>query len=803
MDSFWQDTRYALRKLRKNPGFTTVAVLTLTLGIGANTAIFSVVNGVLLRPLPYKNSRQLVRIWATNPKMGGPRMAVSWPNFRDWKESNHVFEKMTLLRRWGFTWTDGKEAIKLTAILVPPGFFTSFLGVQPALGRDFEAGEDEPGRDQVAILSHALWRGRFAGDPSALGKTIRLDKKSYTIIGVMGPDFRWQHDPSIWTPLSLTSFSYLDQRGARNFEALARLQLGISVEQAQVEMDILVAQLQQEYRNANSGWTVRVVGMQEDLIGGYRTGLLLLGAVGLVLLIACVNVANLLLAQAGERQREMAIRVAVGATRIRLGQQLLTESLLLSCVGGFFGVVLAHWGIQAFLALSPGDIPRLGEVRLSGEILVFTLCVSAATGFLFGLVPVLTVGRLDLQTALKEGTRNLTAGRGRGRLRGALVIVEMALAIILLTGAGLLVNSFVRLVNVHPGFNTENLLIFSIGLPTDKYASRQERNYAFQTMIQNIESIEGVAAVEMVNTLPLSGFNASASFIPVAGGPGIAKDTIHVDTRVISPGYFSAIGIPFLEGRSFVEGDTRSSTPVIIVNEALARHFWPGQSAVGEKAARGPAGKPWEIVGVVRNIKHKGLDSLDRFEVYRAFGQNPSSRMTFVVRTTDEPEKLAAAVRGQVRSFDRDLPIEYQATMEELLWKSVARPRFNMSLLGVFASLAVLLSAVGLYGVISYSVSQRTHEIGVRMALGAQPRDIFKLVVGQGMLLTLIGVSVGLAASFALTRLLKSLLFGVAPTDAVTFVGVAVLLTGVALLACYIPARRATKVDPMVALRTE
>jgi putative ABC transport system permease protein len=810
MATLWQDLRYGARMLLRNPGFALVAVVTLALGIGANTAIFSVVNAVLLRPLPYGDPEQLVRIGGANLRIGKEMGSFSPQDFYDWKERNTVFESIAAYDGWSPSLTGVGDPEKIEAGRVSASFF-SILRAQPARGRAFLPGEDERGNHLVVVLSHRLWQRRFGSDPAIIGKQITLSAVSYTVIGVMPATFETPRltgamlvEPELWAPFAPDLNDWT--RDSRAVDAgLARLKPGVTLEQAAAEMKAIAGQLEQQYPETNAGAGVSLASLHESLVGKTRAALLLfLAAVGFVLLIACANVANLLLARAASRQKEIAIRTALGANRPRIIRQLLTESILLAALGGALGLLLALWATDLLVAGAADVIPRLGEIKMDGLALGFIALVSLVTGIAFGLAPALQASKPDLNEMLKEGGRMSGAGVGNRRARNLLVIAEVAVSLVLLVGAGLLIKSFLRLQEVKPGFNPEHVLAMEMFLPGAKYPEEYQHVAFFEQVLTRARALPGVEAAGVVSVLPISENYDRFGFTVENEPPTPTGEGPSADRYMVSPGYLQALGIPLLRGRQFNEQDDRDAPPVVIVNETFARNYWPSGDAVGRRVRTGDEKNPWrEVVGVVADVKQYGLDTPSTLQLYLPHQQSPSQQMVLVVRTKGDPEGQIASVRNEVWAVDKDQPVYNIRTMEQLLSKSVAQRRFNMLLLGIFAAVAMALAAIGLYGVMAYSVTQRTHEIGIRMALGAQAQDVLKMVVGQGMLLALIGVGIGLVAALALTRLISSLLYGVSATDPMTFVGVSLLLSLVALMACYIPARRATRVDPMVALRYE
>jgi putative ABC transport system permease protein len=808
--TLWQDLHYGLRMLLRNPAFAFVAVMTLALGIGANTAIFSVVNAVILRPLPYESPEQLVRVGGANLRTGRGMGSFSPQDFYDWRERNTVFEQIAAYDGWSPGLTGTGEPERIEAARVSASFF-SILRAKPQLGRAFLPGEDQPGNNMVVVLGHSLWQRRFGADPSVINSQITLNGASYTIVGVMPASFETPRftrsilaEPELWAPFAPNLNDWT--RGGRAVDAaVARLKPGVTLEQAEAELKAIARQLEQQYPNTNAGQSISVASLHESLVGKSRTALLvLLVAVGFVLLIACANVANLLLARAAARQKEIAIRTALGAGRLRIIRQLLTESVLLATLGGALGLLSALWTTDLLIAGATDALPRLNGTAVDAHVLGFTLLVSLLTGIAFGSAPALQASRPDLNEMLKEGGR--TSALGGARVRGLLIVAEVAVSLVLLIGAGLLIRSFLRLQEVTPGFNPEHVLALEMFLPGIKYPEDYQHIAFYEDVLKRTRALPGVEAAGVVSVLPVSdnydriGFSVEGEPPPP---PGEGPDA---DRYMISSGYFQALAIPLQSGRQFNEQDgAADAQPVVIINETLARRYWQTSAlALGKRVRVGDEGRPWRtVVGIVGDVKQYGLDTPSTMQVYLPHQQSPSQQMTLVVRAGGDPASQTAAVRNEIWAVDKDQPVYNIRTMEQVLAKSIAGRRFNMLLLGIFASVALLLAAVGIYGVISYSVTQRTHEIGIRMALGAQGRDVLRMVVGQGMILALIGVAIGVIASFALTRVMSSLLFGVSATDPLTFGGIALLLTVVAFLACFIPARKAAKVDPMVALRYE
>jgi putative ABC transport system permease protein len=808
MDTLWQDVRFGLRALRKNPGFTAVAVLTLALGIGANTAIFSVVNGVLLRPLPFHQPERLVWFWENQP--GLSEAPFSAPDFLDYQAQNRSFEQMAAFRSLGFNLTGRGDPERLRANVVSANFF-SLLGVTPMLGRALLPEDGLAGARRVAVLSYSLWQRRFGGEASVLGKTVTLNEEPVTVVGVMAADFVPSQDVEFWlnpkriVPEVFPNFSgdHLTMRGMHYLSVLGRLRPGVSLAQAQNDVDAIVGRLQKQY-SSNAGHSVHLVPLQEQASGGARPAILLLmSAVGLVLLIACANVANLLLVRASGRTREMAVRCAMGAGRARLIRQMLTESVLLGMLAGGIGLLLGYAGTYALVSISPEGTPRLHEIRVDGWVLGFSLGISLFTGLLFGLAPAFFASRLGLNESLKEGARSGVLGPKRSRLRASLIASELALSLVLLTGAGLLLRSMERLLEVHPGFNPDNLLTLRLNFSSSKY-SQHGRNIAFlRELLPRIERLPGVRAVAIANDLPLEGQDTTG-YPTIAGRSSgtPAENEIVVGQHAVNPGYFRAMGIPLLRGREFSDGDGAAGPLVAVVNEAMAKKFWPNEDPIGKRFQLF-GDTPTEIVGVVENVRHNGLDAPVSLDAYAPFDQAPWGYVMLAVRTEGRSASLLPELHKEIHQVDGDLPLSEVRTMDAVLAGTIAPRRLTLMLTGVFAAIALVLAALGVFGVMSFVVAQRVHEIGVRMALGAGGREILHLVMSHGLVLLATGLLPGVVASLGLTRLMRSLLFEISPTDPPTLIGVTLLLAAVALAACYVPARRAARVDPIVALRYE
>ena len=802
MTTVLQDLRYALRMLLKNPGFTVVAVVALALGIGANTAIFSVVNTVLLRSLPYHDPDRIMFVNESKvPQF--PEFSVSPGNFLEWQKQSTSFEKLaaSFSRPYNLV-VAGADPEQVRGARVSAGLF-EMLGVSPSQGRTFTDEEDQPGRENVVILGHGLWKRRFGGDPNIVGQSITLSASSYTVIGIMPATFQFpDRETEFWAPIAFTA-RQAQQHGSHYLVVVGRLKRDVTAGQAAVEMQSIAARLAEQHPNSNAGWSTNIFPLQEYEVRDIKSGLFfLLGAVALVLLIACTNVANLLLARSTARQKEIAIRSALGASRLRVVRQLLTESIVLAAVGGAIGLLLAFWGIKSLLALAPEDLPRIKDVVIDLRVLGFTLIVTMVTGIIFGLAPALQASNPNLNETLKEAGRGTTAGRHR--VRSGLVVVEVALALMLLVSSGLLIRSFLSLQRVNPGFDASNALTMNIALPGRKYARSDQYVAFFSQLIESTSALPGVVAAGVSQSFPIQ--NDFLVGFSIKGRPPAAPgEDRSTNYYAVSTGYFKAMGIPLLKGRYFTEQDNNNTQPVAIINETMARTYFPDEDPIGKgiDLSQGPAERIREIVGIVGDVKQYGLSQPATLQTYEPFLQMPFSGVTLVVRTENNPVLLSDAIRSQVQAIDNEQPVSRIRTLDQIIAGSVQKERFLMLLLGVFAAVAMILAAVGLYGVMNYAVTQRTHEIGIRMALGARAPNVLTLIVGHGMMLALIGVTIGLAGAFAATRLMSTLLFGVGTKDPLTFAGISVLLIIVALVACLVPARRATKVDPMQALRHE
>jgi len=802
LETLLKDVRYGIRNLLKHPTFAATALITLAVGIGANSTIFSFVNGILLRPLPYPQSDRLVVINETALKQGVAAMSISFPNFLDWRAQNHVFDDISAFGTGSsFSLTGAGDPERLRGASVSQGTF-ELLRVPPVLGRTFTPEEDRPKQDAVVILGNGLWQRRFGSDPQIIGKTVILNSRQRTVVGVMPPGFKFPENAELWVPLGLDTTMFT--RTDHGLGSIARLKEGVSLTQAQAEMDVIARRIEEQNPVTNEGLGVSINSLHTVLAGDYRKALLiLLGVVGFVLLVACANVANLMLARTSARQKEFAVRAALGASRWRIIRQTLTESVVISVLGAGLGLLLAVWGVKFMLALIPVKLPFWMNFNLDFRVLAFTSGVSLLTALIFGTMPAVLGTRIDLNNTLKEGGRSANAS-ARHRTRGLLVIAEVALALMVLVGAGLMIQSFINLRHVGPGFNEKNVLTFAVVLPRSKYEEPRCGEF-FRQLLERVRALPGVDAAGATATLPLTGDNWGRS-LTVEGYPVLSVGQAPmIQHTVVTPGYFQTLGIPMLMGRDFTERDSKDAEKVTIVDERLAHEYWPNESPIGKRIRFGPPedNEPWHtIVGVVGAVRHEQLDKETRKSVYLPHLQIPVNGLSLVVQSKN-PGNLAGALRGQIRELDPELPMVDLMTMEEVVSQSVWQNRLYAILFSAFAAIAMLLAAVGIYGVMSYSVTQRTQEIGIRMALGAQMKDVLRLMVKAGLALSLIGVAIGIGGALALTRLMRSLLFGVTPTDAFTFIGVSLMLLLVALLACYIPARRATKVDPLVALRYE
>ena len=810
MQTLLQDLHYGARMLLKNPGFTLIAVMTLTLGIGANTAVFSVINTILLKSLPYSDPDRLALVWGEIPAEGKHRSQVSATDVDDWRRQNTVFEDITTYGNWGATWAGNGDAERIPGIQVGDGYFQIMKGA-PMLGRVFLPEEQEDGKDLVVVLSYGLWQRRFGGDPGIVSKQAILNGKPYTIVGVMPADFHPLPislvDPQGQFYRPVAEPHNEEERSARHLRCIARLKPGITLQQAQSEMNVIAGRLEREHAVHNKGYGVHLITLTEDTVGGLRSTLLtLFVAVVFVLLIACANVGNLLLARSTARQRELAIRAALGAARGRLVRQLLTESALLALIGAACGLLLALWSLDVIETLGSHVTPLLSGLQMDSRVFGFTVVISALASLIFGLAPALYVSRPNLNESLKSGGRGSGAGPGSNRLRNTLVVSEIALALVLLVCASLLIRSVMRLHDVNPGFESRNLVTMNVSLPMSRYPQKANWTAFYHRLTERLQVLPGIKAAGLTSVLPFSA-NFDGRGLAVEDRPVPRGEEIGVDLYIATPDYLQSMSIPLRQGRAITEQDTEQAPLVALINEMMAQELWPGQNPLGKRikfpgSEKNP--QPWRtIVGVVSNVKQYGLDQKAPMQIYLPYDQFPTSVMTLVVRTSTDSSSMIATVRNEIRGIDRELAVDGIATMEQLLADSISLRRFSMFLLMIFAGAALMLAVIGIYGVISYSVTQRTHEIGVRMALGATGSKIVWLVVKQGLSLTFAGVGIGLIVAFALTRILKNLLFSVSATDPPTYALMASLLIVAAWLACRIPARRAARVDPMIAMRSE
>jgi predicted permease len=810
LETLIADTRYALRVMRKNPGFAAIAILTLALGIGANTAIFSVVYAVLLKPLPYANPSQLVLVLAAKPQENA-LTGTSFPNLEDWRAQNSVFSELAGDQAHDLTVTGRGEPFVANTSVVTPGIF-AVLGAAPLAGRTFVPDDGKQGAAPVVILSENLWRSRFGADPKIVGQAISLDKKLFTVVGIMPAGFRspaLRRNQDIWVPLvddPLFS-SWMARRGGHWLRIIGRLEAGVGIAQAQAEMEAISARLAKEYPTENEGWTVRVSPLQSALVGDVKPALLiLLGAVGLVLLIACANIANLLLARASSRAREMSVRIALGAGRARIVRQLLTESAALGLLGGIAGMLLAYWGVRSLGSLLPADVADIHAIRVDGYVLAFALLLSIAASFVFGLAPALFAAGSDLQKTLRKGAGRAGSGGSRQRARTILAAAEIAVAMVLLVSAGLLIRSFITLSSVSPGFRSDHLTKAEVQLPRFEYSTPRQWSSFASDLLARIQAEPGMRDSAVAIPLPLANGFVNLGFEIEGDTAASSSKSRTADYVATSPEYFRVMGIPLLQGRSFSAQDVDTTPRVAIISEAMAREYFPNQNPIGKRIVFGfppDGGAPREIVGIVGDVRDVALSQKPAAMMYVPYAQAPFWGAVLVVHSNLSVAAVADAIRRDTRAIDKDLPVTDITAMPDIVDASVAQPRFQTLLLGLFGALALILAAVGIYGVTSYSVIQRTHEIGIRMSLGAHPGQVLRLVMGQGAKLALAGIIIGAAAAFALTRLMRSLLFEVSPADPLTFAAIAALLVAVALAACYIPARRAMRVDPMTALRYE
>ncbi len=806
MDTLLKDIRYGIRVLMKRPTFTVVAALTLALGVGANAAIFSVVDAVILKPLPFEAPDRLFVVWEKPPTH--PRNSVAAANFLDWKDRNEVFEQMAARSARSFNLSEIDQPEKMPGLMVSPNYF-DLLGVKPAIGRTFRSDEDQQGRHQVVVITNRLWQKRFGADRNLVGNTITLDGEKYTVIGILQPNSNFDRDRvQVYAPLVFSPGGI--NRSSHFLTVLARLKPGVTVEQAQSNMDAITAAIAEQAPQTNKGWGARLDPLRDQIISPelQKTVLMLFVAVCFVLLTACANLGNLTLARAATRHKEISIRSALGASRLQLIRQLMTESLLLSLLGGIIGILLGLWLVDIFTALMPpGIIPAEAQITIDHRVLLFAMAVTILTGVIFGLAPAWQASKTDLNSALKEGSRDSSIPVSRRRLSRLLIVSEIALALVLLIGSGLLIRSLLQLQKVELGFRPENVLTMHVSLPQTKYKTNEQVYSFYSQMLERIEAVPGVEHAGLVTDLPIVGWSYGIQF-SVEGRPQAdTSNRTFAHQQRITPDYFAALGIPLLKGRKFTERDNSAAPPVVIINETFARRYFSDEDPVGKRLAvdTNPS-VSCEIVGIAGNVKVYGLGDKapeENLEIYAPFAMNPSADSFIALRATGPSVQLAGIVQREIQSLDKDQPVTQVRGMEEIISGTLSDERFNTMLIALLAAVAVALSAVGIYGIISFTVTQHTREIGIRMALGAQKRDIFKMILGYGLRLTVWGVAIGLVGAFALTRLMSSMLYGVSATDSITFAIVTLLLIAIALLACYLPARRATRVDPMVALRYE
>ena len=806
MDNVLQDLRYGLRVLLKSPGFTTVALLAITLGIAANTTTFSAMDATLFHPFAFPNQDRLVMLWESNPDLGFKRGSVAPANVSDWREQNQTLEQVTAISFRSFDLTERDEPERFSGYLVSANFF-DVLGVSAMYGRTFAADEGQDGRQQVVVLKHSLWQRRFAADPNLINQTIRLNGKTFTVIGVMPPEFNYPFNGGeMWAPIVFDAKD-LTNRGSHFLQVVGLLKPGVTGEQAGEDLKGIAARAAEQFPETNAGRTVNVVSMTQDATRGSRMyAPVMLAAVGLVLLIACVNVANLLLVRGASRQKEIAIRIAMGASRWRLVRQLMTENLLLSLAGGALGLLFSVWGVKSLARGIPEEfsrfIPGWNYLGINRTAFVFTLIVSVVSGLLFGLVPAIQSTKTNFNESLKEGGKGTSEKSSHNRARNTLVVAEIALSMVLLVGAGLMIRSFVELLRSDLGVDPTNVLTMEVSLPSEKYVRAEPRLNFYEQLLDRLESLPGVTRIGGVGHLPMGGSNSSHGIARIGQTSFPQGKQPHILSTPVTPGYFEAIGTRLLKGRNFTNQDRGDTPRVALVNEAFVNQFLPGQDVIGQQFAEA-GGSPVSIIGVTDNVMNADFDDKLEPQIYVPYTQDVWRSMYLVIRSGSNPVQLTSAVRGEVSALDKTLPVFNVKPMEQVIGERMSPKRLATAMMGVFAVLALALAGVGIYAVMSYAVSQRIHEIGVRMALGAQRRDIFSLVLAQGLTLTLIGLAIGLGGAYAMTRAMTGLLYGVSSNDPLTFIGISVLLGAVAMAACYAPTRRATKVDPMIALRCE
>jgi putative ABC transport system permease protein len=807
MGIFWQDLRYGFRMLTKNPGFTLVAVLAIALGIGANTTTFSCVNALLIHPFSFDHQERLVKLSERVPEAGIRHGSVAPGNFADWRDQSKSFQEIAAVNKRAFNLTEGEQPERVAGASVSPRFF-AVLNVKPSRGRVFSDEEGQVGHEQVAMIKETLWERRYNSDPNLVGQQIKVDGRNFTVVGILPKDFNFPVNGSeVWIPLAFDAQGQSERRN-HFLDVIGRLKAGVTREQAQAEIDSISLRAQKEFPETNGGLLGLIEGLNESYTRGSRVYLnVLMGAVVFVLLIACANVANLLLVRSTSRQKEIAVRMALGGSRWRLIRQLLTESIVLALIGGVLGLLFSVWGIEFIKnGIPPGFtqyIPGWEKMGIDVDVLFFTLVVTVLTGAVFGLAPAFQATRVNLNESLKESAKGASSGTSRNRLRSILVVAEIALSLVLLVSAGLMVRSFVALLSSDLGVNPKNVLTMELSIPRLKYPEEQQRINFYQELVGRVGNLPGVTSAAVVNFVPMGRSSTSADF-HVEGRPSVPKSKEpHADYRVITPNYFEVVGTPLRQGRVFTEQDKQTAPPVVIISEELARRYFPNGDAVGKRLVFDEKEAPLEIVGVAADVKDEDLDEEPQMTIYRPFAQQPWWSATLVARTSSEPTQLAQSIRQEVLAIDAEQPVYNIKTMEQIVDESISAKRLAMLMLAFFAFGALLLAAIGIYAVMSYAVTSRSHEIGIRMALGAQPADILRLVIGHGLLLTTIGVVLGLMGALAMTRAMTEMLYGVKATDPLTFGGISLLLSLVAFIACYLPARRATRVDPMIALRYE
>jgi len=806
MNTFLKDLRYGIRTLIQKPGFTIVAIIALALAIGSSSAMFSVVNAVILKPLNFDDSQDVVIIWESAPKLNFDIFTASPPNFHDWRVQAKSFDHMAAYQRTQFTLTGMDAAERVPGAFVSSDYFP--LVKTPAMiGRTLLPEEAAAGKDKVVVLSYGFWNRRLGADPEVAGRKLMLNGEPYNIVGVMPERFMYPANTELWAPLIVNP---TQGRGAHFLVALGRLKSGVSMETAAAEMKTIASDLEKQHPNSNDGWTTKVFNLHDDIIKDLRQSLyILLGAVGFVLLIACANVANLLLARGADRSREMAVRTAMGASRFRIIRQLLTESVLLSLAGGILGIVLAYLALSTFVAMAPQNLPRIQEATMDRTVLAFAVLISLLTGIGFGVFPAFQISRTNLNDSLKEATRGTSGGTERHRIRNLLVVAEVALTIVVLIGAGLMLQSLSKLMGVNPGFDSHNVLTAQFNLPRVRYPNNAAQTAFMDRMLERLSTLPGVSKLGTVSSLPLGGGSMVITYTIVGKPPVLPQNQPSAAIRFITPSYFSSLKVPMAQGREFTDQDRAGAAPVIIINEALARREFPGEDPLGRQMQIGYGNTAADgnlqrtIVGVVKDMKITSIRGEAEPQYYLPYAQMPFSSVAITMRTAGDPGQLASLLRSEMKNLDADIALFALRPFQEVVATSISQARFNSVLLATFAGIALLLASVGVYGVMAYSVNQRTHEIGIRMALGQRRSSVLRMVLGQAMLMAAIGIVIGVAGAYALTHVMTTMLYNVTPTDPITFIGVSLILVAVAAAASYLPAHRATRVDPMIALRYE